>query len=115
MNGIDLNQASALLLGIAGGLLQFLMRQFKNVSDIWYQTVAVALTLGCFWLVVRDWPLKDPRDSAIVLILWVSGHLLAVWGGTFGVSSASKAAAAKAEAAGKSVANNLLLPLTDSK
>jgi hypothetical protein len=121
---IDLDQASGLLLGIAGGVLQFAMRQFSGVKDRWYILVAVGLTFLCFALVVRNWPRPDWRDSAIVMVLWIAGHLTAVAGGTFLTSMSAHAAAdhSNAKAATRdpggsadAAATNIMMPVTNSK
>lgn len=115
MQTVDLDAALPILLGVAGSLLQFIMRQFEKVGDAWYHLAAVGLTAMCFILTVRDWPHPDWRDSAVVLIVWVAGHLLSVYGGTFITSNAARKAAEAAEAKGVNVAGNPFVPVTSSK
>ena len=115
MTPIDLDQASGILLAISGVVLQYTMRQFSKVPEFWYHVAAIALTFICFWLVVRDWPRDDMRDSAIVMLIWIAGHLAAVWGGTFAASNAAKSATSSAAENGKDVSGSMLVPMTDSK
>lgn len=100
------------LLTAAGVILQFLMRQFQTAKDRAYYPVAFGLALGAYALVtplvgghVRVWFL-DFTDWLVV-----GGGLAMVCGGTFIASGAAKAIVARKPA----LANNPLVPLTNSK
>jgi len=104
---IPLEASLPTLLAIAGGALQYLIRQFKGVPEVVYHLAAVLLAAGAYFL-VHDMP--QNRETLIRFILWMSGGVATVWGGTFGVSSAAKRVV-------ESGANSehMLIPLTNSK
>ena len=101
----------ALLLGVTGGILQYLMRQFQGVQERWYHLVAVVLTFGLYVLVRPDWASGEWREATIRGVVWMAERLPSVWGGSFIVSGAAKAAVAK----WPSAAGSLAVPATDSK
>jgi hypothetical protein len=95
------------LLVVAGVLLQFFVRQFKGMPEWSYHLMAVALASGAY-LLVHDYP--HDRLGVIRYILWMSGGVTSIWGGTFITSSAAKGlvgAGANPE--------NAAIPLTSSK
>jgi hypothetical protein len=103
----DLSTYLPVLLAIAGGALQFLMRQFKGVPEWTFYLVATGLAFGAYFL-VHD--VAWTRASIVALIIWLAGAIPAVLGGTFLASSGAKGAASVMDAS-----KNPLLPLTDSK
>lgn len=104
----DLTQYLPKLLVGAGILMQFAMRQFKGVSDVWYHVMAVTLCVGAYLLtadLTMSW-----RIETIRLLTWLPDHLPTVWGGTFAMSNLAKAGnTALPESMGK------IMPVTDSR
>ena len=97
------------LLPVAGVVLQFVIRQFDKVPEPVYHAIALTLALICYGL-VTDEPFKDgTRQGLIALILWLTMHLPAIWGGTFAMSNGAKMLA-KGRGSG-----SLAVPVTNSK
>jgi len=110
------NELKAYLPGLmvaAGGMLQW-FRQFSAFREQYYHLVAVALGVLAFWLVTPytggDW--RGWWLSCIDFLTVGGGGLALIYGGTFLVSNGAKAAAAANPSA---AANNIGLPLTNSK
>ena len=108
---MTLDPPLALLLGVAGGLLQYLMRQFASIQDRWYHLVAVGFALGLYVLVTPDWLSGDWRAATIRGIVWLAERLPTIWGGSFIVSNGAKAVASRWPGA----ENGLAIPMTNSK
>lgn len=106
---MQLDPPLALLLGVAGGLLQYI-RQFARVPDWVYHLLAVGLTFGLYVLVTPTWATGEWRDVVIRSISWLAERVPTVWGGTFVVSNAAKYVAGR-----NGGASSPLVPLTDSK
>lgn len=85
----DLTQYLPKLLVGAGVIMQFAMRRFKGVSDVWYHVLAVVLCVGAYLLTTEmtlSW-----RIEVLRLLSWLPDHLPTVWGGTFAMSNLAKA------------------------
>lgn len=78
------------LLAIAGMAFQWL-RQFSGVKERWTYVYALALALGVYALCF-DYTAHAPVQGSIIsALLWLSGSIATVLGGTFTASSAAKA------------------------
>lgn len=106
---MNVQDALAVLLPVAGGLLQFFVRQFQKVPELVYHLIAFGLALGVYGLVTDNPFAGGTRAGILAVILWMAQHLPAVWGGTFVVSNVAKTVSADA------AKGNLFIPLTNSK
>lgn len=94
-------QYAPLLLGVAGAAFQWI-RQYGHVKEGWTYIYALVLALMVYALCF-DYAKHAPIQSVIIAgILWLSGSVLTVLGGTFTASSAAKAGIA-------------VVPMTNSK
>lgn len=100
----------ALLLGVAGGLLQFLVRQFEGLPEWLYHGLAVLVGFTLYVVVTPTWQDGPWRDVVIRTVVWLAERVPTIWGGTFVVSNT-----AKAIAAGGGRASSLLVPVSNSK
>ena len=108
---MTLDPPLALLLGVAGGVLQYAMRQFQNVQERWYHLAAVGLCFGLYVLVTPGWADGPWRESTVRAIVWLAERVPSIWGGSFIVSGAAKAVTNRWPA----TAGSVLVPSTDSK
>ncbi len=99
----------ALLLGVAGGLLQYFVRQFEALPEWVYHVLAVAICASLYVLVTPDWSAGNWRDVIIRGVVWLAERVPTVWGGTFVVSNAAKTVASRRGS------SSLLVPMTNSK
>jgi uncharacterized membrane protein YdbT with pleckstrin-like domain len=107
----DLSAYVGPLLLLAGVVFQFIIRQFKNVGEAVYWSVAVALTIGV-WLITSTTLIRGNhwQLDSINALLWVAAGVATVRGG----SSATDAIASNAVAKHPELAGNLLVPKTNS-
>jgi hypothetical protein len=101
----------ALLLGVAGGVLQYAVRQFDRLPEWVYHAAAVGLCFGLYVLITPGWNAGGWREVTINAVTWLAERVPTVWGGTFAVSNAAKLVASRNGRA----AGNLLVPVTNSK
>lgn len=107
----DVSAYTGPMLAVAGVVLQFLVRQFKNLSEGAYWAMTAALC-SCVYALTTPDPLAGGwQYSAIRFALWMSGAVLAVRGG----SSATDALAKKATENDPSNVGKFLIPVTNSK
>ena len=104
----DLSQYLPYLLGIAGAVLQFAIRQFKGLHDWVFYLVTILLCAAVYLLVNQIGPMW--RVEVVRFLVWLGPSMLTVMGGTFLMSNGAKAGSTSLpEPLAK------LLPLTDSK
>ena len=101
----------ALLLGVAGGVLQYAVRQFDRLPEWVYHSAAVALCFGLYVVVTPDWSVGPWREVLIRSVTWLAERVPTVWGGTFAVSTAAKQVASWR----KKGADTVMVPVTNSK
>jgi hypothetical protein len=107
---MTLDPPLALLLAVAGGLLQYLVRQFDKMPDWAYHSFAILIGFGLYVTVTPGWEQGPWRDVLVRTVVWLAERVPTIWGGTFVVSNA-----AKAVAAGNNRASSLLVPVSNSK
>jgi len=100
-----------IVLAVCGVLLQFVVRQFGSVKEVWYHGIAASLAFGAYVLMTPTWLTGDWRVVTLNLLMWMTTHLPSVWGGTFAMSGLSKAIVARMPGSSGSV----FVPVTDSK
>jgi hypothetical protein len=101
----------ALLLGVAGGVLQYAVRQFDRMPEWVYHAAAVALCFALYVVVTPGWASGGWREVVINAVTWLAERVPTVWGGTFMVSNAAKLVSARSAGSQRSLA----VPLTNSK
>jgi hypothetical protein len=108
---VILDPPLALLLGVAGGVLQYAVRQFDRLPEWAYHLAAVAVCFALYVMVTPEWSAGGWREIVINAVTWLAERVPTVWGGTFMVSNAAKLVSARNPYAERS----LLVPQTNSK
>lgn len=109
---IDPTTALPLLLPVAGAIFQFTIRQFKSVPDPIFYLIAVSLATGVYAIVTPSLECADWRNCIVDYLAWMAVHFTSLVGGTALASNAAKGVAASNP---KLAANNVFIPLTNSK
>jgi hypothetical protein len=81
-------QYSGPLLALAGFAFQW-VRQYSHVKEFWTGIFAVGMALAVYALCFDYTAHKGVQESVILGILWLSGAVPTVLGGTFTASKAS--------------------------
>ena len=105
----DLTEFLPKLLIGSGGLMQFL-RAAKDFPEWAYHVAAVlCCTLAYFLTTPLGQSPADFRIAVVHFLVWLPDNLPLVWGGTFAISNAAKAAATRVDS------SHPLVPVTNSK
>lgn len=101
-----------MLLPLAGAVFQFVIRQFKTVPDPVFYLIAVSLATGVYAIVTPAGSCVEWRQCIVDYLAWMTVHFTSLLGGTAIASNAAKGIAASNPSL---AANNVLVPLTNSK
>lgn len=101
-----------MLLPLAGIIFQFTIRQFKTVPDPIFYLIAVSLATGVYAIVTPSLECAEWRQCVVDYLAWMTVHFTSLLGGTAIASNAAKGVAASNP---QLAANNVFVPLTNSK
>ena len=109
---MDPSQALPMLLPLAGAVFQFVIRQFKSLPDPLFYLIALSLATGVYAIVTPAGFCHGWQTCSISYLAWMAVHFTSLLGGTALVSNAAKGLNAINP---KLAANNVFVPLTNSK